>query len=118
MEAQTARVRCLIGESGAGGGATADDLLAAASTLESLSLSGAPRTRLEAELFEAALALIEREGALEDGRASLLGRRFQERELRFGAERSYRELARWASSGAERIALIDRANRVRPRTWT
>ncbi len=118
VEAQTARVRCLIGESGAGGGATADDLLAAASTLESLSLSGAPRTRLEAELFEAALALIEREGALEDGRASLLGRRFQERELRFGAERSYRELARWASSGAERIALIDRANRVRPRTWT
>ena len=118
VEAQTARVRCLIGESGVGGGATADDLLAAASTLESLSLSGAPRTRLEAELFGAALALIEREPALEDGRASLLGRRFRERELRFGAERSYRELARWASSGAERIALIDRANRVRPRTWT
>jgi serine/threonine-protein kinase PknG len=118
VEAQSARVRCLLGHRAAGGGATAGDLLAAATTLESLALSGAPRTRLEAELFEAALALTDREGVLQDAGTRLLGRRFRERELRLGAERSYRELARWASSGAERIALVDRANRVRPRTWT
>jgi serine/threonine-protein kinase PknG len=115
VEAQTARVRCLIADRGAG--TTAGELLAAADTLESLPLSGAPRTRLEAELFEAALALTAREGGVDDGRASLLGRRFRERDLRLGAERSYRELARWASRGAERIALVDRANQVRPRTW-
>ncbi|HTX11209.1 MAG TPA: tetratricopeptide repeat protein [Solirubrobacteraceae bacterium] len=118
VEAQTARLLCLIRDWDGDGAATAGALLAAAATLESLALSGAPRTRLEAQLFEAAIALTAREGALEDNRATLLGRRFRERDLRLGAERSYRELARWASSGAERIALVDRANRVRPRTWT
>ena len=36
----------------------------------------------------------------------------------FAVERSYRELARWASHSSERIQLVDRANQVRPRTWT
>ena len=56
--------------------------------------------------------------AFDDGRANLLGCRFLERDLRFGVERSYRELARWAGTTAERVELVDRANRVRPRTWT
>ncbi|MDJ1136605.1 serine/threonine-protein kinase [Streptomyces iconiensis] len=37
--------------------------------------------------------------------------------LRFGLERSYRLLARLAQSGTERIELVERANRFRPRTW-
>ena len=74
--------------------------------------------RLQAEVLEAALALVERGGAFDDGRASLLGYRFPERDLRFGVERSYRELARWAASSSERIELVDHANQVRPRTWT
>ena len=49
--------------------------------------------------------------------ASLLGHRFLERDLRFAVERSYRELARFASRNSERIQLVDRANQVRPRTW-
>ena len=49
---------------------------------------------------------------------NLLGHRFLERDLRLGVETSYRELARWASSSTERIELVDRANEVRPRTWT
>ena len=53
----------------------------------------------------------------DDGRPSLLGHRFLERDLRFAVERSYRELARWASRNSERIQLVDRANQVRPRTW-
>jgi serine/threonine-protein kinase PknG len=40
-----------------------------------------------------------------------------ERELRIALEHSYRELARHAANRAERIALVDDANRVRPRTW-
>ena len=116
IEAQTARIRCLATENGGTG--TADELLTAGSILESLAIRGEQRARLRAEVLEAALALTARGGAFDDGRASLLGYRFLERDLRFGVERSYRELARWAASSSERIELVDRANQVRPRTWT
>jgi serine/threonine-protein kinase PknG len=47
----------------------------------------------------------------------LLGSELHERGLRFGLERSYRVLARLAQRGEERIDLVERANRFRPRTW-
>lgn len=47
----------------------------------------------------------------------LLGSPVHERGLRFGLERSYRRLARLAQRGEERIELVERANRFRPRTW-
>ncbi|MFI0861253.1 tetratricopeptide repeat protein [Streptomyces smyrnaeus] len=47
----------------------------------------------------------------------LLGSPLSEEGLRFGLERSYRMLARLAQSGTERIELVERANRFRPRTW-
>ena len=118
VEAQTARIRCLI-ESGGAGAGPADDLLVASSILgDALAVRGEQRVRLQAEVLESALALVERGGAFDDGRANLLGHRFLERDLRFGVERSYRELARWAASSSDRIELVDRANQVRPRTWT
>jgi serine/threonine-protein kinase PknG len=117
VEAQTARIHSLAAPEGAGDD-RADELLVAGATLESLPVRGEQRARLQAELLEAALELVRRGGAFDDGRASLLGHRFLERDLRVGVERSYRELARWASSSAERIELVDRANQVRPRTWT
>ncbi|MFI9027563.1 tetratricopeptide repeat protein [Streptomyces sp. NPDC053560] len=52
-----------------------------------------------------------------DGRPVLLGCALDERGLRFGLERSYRLLARLAQRGDERIELVERANRFRPRTW-
>ncbi|GAB2457911.1 serine/threonine-protein kinase [Streptomyces incanus] len=51
------------------------------------------------------------------GGRTLLGSGLDERNLRFGLERSYRTLARLARSGEERIDLVERANRYRPRTW-
>ena len=51
------------------------------------------------------------------GRRPLLGSGLDERGLRFGLERSYRVLARLAQRGEERIELVERANRYRPRTW-
>ncbi|MEV0746852.1 serine/threonine-protein kinase PknG [Streptomyces sp. NBC_01220] len=51
------------------------------------------------------------------GPKTLLGSDLDERGLRFGLERSYRMLARLAEPGAERIELVERANRFRPRTW-
>ncbi|MFC8129909.1 tetratricopeptide repeat protein [Streptomyces sp. NPDC057302] len=50
-------------------------------------------------------------------RTVLLGSDLDERGLRFGLERSYRTLARLAQGGEERIELVERANRFRPRTW-
>jgi serine/threonine-protein kinase PknG len=117
VEAQTARIRCLTDTNGAAP-SSADELLVAGSILESLPVRGEQRVRLQADVLESALALVAQGGAFDDGRASLLGYRFLERDLRFGVERSYRELARWAPSSSERIELVDRANRVRPRTWT
>ncbi len=117
VEAQSARIRCLAAGNGAAA-ATADDLLVAGSVLQTLPVRGEQRVRLQAEVLESALALVERGGAFDDGRDSLLGYRFLERDLRFAVERSYRELARWAGSSSERIELVDRANQVRPRTWT
>lgn len=52
-----------------------------------------------------------------DGPPALLGSPLDERGLRFGLERSYRVLARLAQRGEERIELVERANRYRPRTW-
>ncbi|MFE2290102.1 tetratricopeptide repeat protein [Streptomyces sp. NPDC059452] len=47
----------------------------------------------------------------------LLDAELDERGLRLGLERSYRMLARLAQRGDERIELVERANRFRPRTW-
>jgi serine/threonine-protein kinase PknG len=46
----------------------------------------------------------------------LFGRSFQPADLRRGAEEHLRRCARYAHTVDDRIALIDRANAVRPRT--
>ncbi len=102
-----------------------DDLTAAAGQVEALEAYGldpARREQLSAEVFGSALDWI-----LSGGQGSapppaaggrvLLGSGLDERGLRFGLERSYRTLARLASGGEERIDLVERANRYRPRTW-
>jgi serine/threonine-protein kinase PknG len=47
---------------------------------------------------------------------SLNGRSFSERGLRLGLEDALRRRARLATDPAERLALVDRANRERPLT--
>ncbi|QNP72677.1 protein kinase [Streptomyces roseirectus] len=99
-----------------------DDLTAAAAQVEALDAYGLDpkrRERLSAEVLGSALDWV-----LSGGRGSdpapartLLGSDLDERGLRFGLERSYRALARLATAGEERIDLVERANRYRPRTW-
>ncbi|MFI8945234.1 tetratricopeptide repeat protein [Streptomyces sp. NPDC053750] len=101
-----------------------DDLTAAARQVEALDVYGldpARREQLSAEVLGCALDWV-----LSGGRGSvppaaggrtLLGSGLDERGLRFGLERSYRTLARLARGGEERIDLVERANRYRPRTW-
>ncbi|EDY42334.2 serine/threonine protein kinase [Streptomyces sp. SPB074] len=73
---------------------------------------------LTAEVLGAALdwVLSGRHGA-EQREGGLLGCPLDERGLRFGLERAFRTLARLAGDGGERIELVERANRLRPRTW-
>ncbi|MFF0157637.1 tetratricopeptide repeat protein [Streptomyces sp. NPDC005263] len=102
-----------------------DDLTAAAGQVEALDAYGldpARREQLSAEVLGCALdwILSGGQGSVPPGAAGgrmLLGSGLDERGLRFGLERSYRTLARLASGGEERIDLVERANRYRPRTW-
>ncbi|MEU6294882.1 tetratricopeptide repeat protein [Streptomyces erythrochromogenes] len=97
------------------------DLAAAADQVEALRRFGLDPERQEllaTEVLGSALdwVLSGSRGA-DPGRTSLLGSQLDERGLRFGLERSYRVLARLARRGEERIELVERANRFRPRTW-
>jgi serine/threonine-protein kinase PknG len=101
-----------------------DDLTAAARQVEALDMYGldpARREQLSAEVLGCALdwVLSGGQGSARTaaGGRTLLGSGLDERGLRFGLERSYRTLARLARGGEERIDLVERANRYRPRTW-
>lgn len=101
-----------------------EDLTAAAGQVEALDAYGldpARREQLSAEVLGCALDWILSGGRASAGPAAggraLLGNDLDERGLRFGLERSYRTLARLAPGGEERIDLVERANRYRPRTW-
>ncbi|OQR65080.1 serine/threonine protein kinase [Streptomyces maremycinicus] len=98
-----------------------EDLTAAAAQVEALDAYGLDpkrREQLSAEVLGCALDWI-LSGGQGAGPAArvLLGSQLDERGLRFGLERSYRTLARLATGGEERIDLVERANRYRPRTW-
>ncbi|WP_217169900.1 serine/threonine-protein kinase [Streptomyces sp. AC512_CC834] len=120
----TVRARLRQRTAAAGDLAFLDDLIAAARQVEALDVYGldpARREQLSAEVLGCALDWV-----LSGGRGSvpsaaggrtLLGSGLDERGLRFGLERSYRTLARLARGGEERIDLVERANRYRPRTW-
>ncbi|MDX3874113.1 tetratricopeptide repeat protein [Streptomyces europaeiscabiei] len=100
-----------------------DDLIAAAGQVEALGgygLDAVRREQLSTEVLGCALDWVLSGGqgvAPPAGERVLLGSALDERGLRFGLERSYRTLARLAQGGEERIDLVERANRYRPRTW-
>ncbi|MFD7437217.1 tetratricopeptide repeat protein [Streptomyces sp. NPDC059861] len=101
-----------------------EDLTAAAGQVEALDSYGLDPTRREqlaTEVLGSALdwILSGGQGSVPPtaGGRTLLGSDLDERGLRFGLERSYRTLARLARGGEERIDLVERANRYRPRTW-
>lgn len=97
------------------------DLAAAAAQVEALGRFGLDSVRhegLRSEVLGAALDwVLSGSRGSDPGPASLLGCQLDERGLRFGLERSFRVLARLAQRGEERIELVERANRFRPRTW-
>ncbi|MFE5330249.1 tetratricopeptide repeat protein [Embleya sp. NPDC056575] len=100
------------------------DLTTASDRLGALRLEGEAHDRLAVELLETALEWVKaganggNSGAGgADGTARVLGSELKEKPLRFALEKCYRDLARHVTTHAERIALVDRANEVRPWTW-
>jgi serine/threonine-protein kinase PknG len=98
-----------------------DDLVSASGRLERITLDVERRARLAVEMLEAALGWIN--GSRLPGHrlppgAKVLGHELSERGLRLGLEQAYRAMAQLAQDPDTRIALVDRANAVRPRTLT
>ena len=119
LDAQTARIRCLSSADDGGADSTLDDLLAAGSILEELPVESERRIRLTAELLETALRL-SRSRVRRDGRGRHPARSSTARArppVRARA-RLPRSRGRGRQAGPSRIRLVDRANAVRPRTWT
>ncbi|MFI7131606.1 tetratricopeptide repeat protein [Nonomuraea sp. NPDC050153] len=110
VEAQMAAISARVGDPRS---FLRDDLLEAGRRLETLGLDAERREHLAAEVLEAALTWVRANGAATE---TVLGAELSERELRFGLERAYRALAHLTHAVDERIALVDRANAVRPRT--
>ncbi len=98
------------------------EVIEAGQRLEALGLDAERRERMEAEVLESALAwTLAATGANWptaqpgwDGK--ILGNRPTEHDLRLALERTYRTLAHLATRADDRIALVVRANSVRPRT--
>lgn len=120
------KTRTAPGVGGPAAGVGERDLVEAATKLERLALDAERRTRLSAEVLEAAFGWVKtRDGGRihPGGRPphpgpKVLGCELSDRDLRFGLERCYRALARLAGSTEQRIALVDKANAIRPRTLT
>jgi serine/threonine-protein kinase PknG len=95
---------------------TEEDLVAAGDLLAELDLGAERRAKAAEGVFSAAF------GWLNGGRggsanAVVLGCPLTDNDLRIALENCYRTLARHADSTRERIALVDSANQIRPRTW-
>ncbi|HEV2633747.1 MAG TPA: tetratricopeptide repeat protein [Actinocrinis sp.] len=103
--------------------ATPEELASLADRVQALGLDGEAYESLVCLVLLSALDWT-RGGAFGPGQvpartgsaAQVFGARLAERDVRRELERSYRSRARMAGSRGERIALVDRANSVRPRT--
>ncbi|NYI08368.1 serine/threonine-protein kinase [Allostreptomyces psammosilenae] len=105
------------------------DLLASAQELVGLgdrTLDDTRRHQLRLEVLHSALDWVTATGRANGAPAAgtagavedILGYECTDHGIRLGLERSLREMARRTEDRRLRIALVDQANRVRPRTWT
>jgi serine/threonine-protein kinase PknG len=115
VDAQIGQVEVLLGDERA---VTLGDALVAGEIVSTMALDRERKQVLSAQVLEAALRAIDHNPAgLPAAPTSVLGHSLTEHDLRVGLERTYRALARYAGTTRERVELVDRANRVRPRTW-
>jgi serine/threonine-protein kinase PknG len=96
------------------------DLVAASEAMQALDgvMDGLEVSTLRADLFHMAAVAAAVNGARLPADAKVLGVGPREVDLRLAAEAAYRACGRQAKTDAERWALVDRANQIRPLTWT
>jgi serine/threonine-protein kinase PknG len=112
LVAQLAAIRARIAV-GRADGLSESDLVLAGNRLGGLELDDVRRTSAERELLEAAYEWT-KDGV---GSGTVLGRRLVTDDLRRAMEGCYLALARQSATRVDRVAWVDRANRIRPRTW-
>jgi serine/threonine-protein kinase PknG len=114
VPAQLAAVAAQLHDRPGGGpnALTRPELAAAAARIDHLQLDDATRYWIRYQVLESAVSLGEQTDQ------SLFGVPWREHELRLELERCLRGSARLATDAGERITLVDRANAMRPRTWT
>ena len=115
VDAQLRAARILVAPT-AGSPPGASELARASATVTHLALDAEQRARTASQLLEAALDLVQAGVVAPSGKIDIMGSSLEAHSLRRGLERAYRDLARLADSPDERIRLVDRANRVRPKT--
>jgi serine/threonine-protein kinase PknG len=91
------------------------ELQSASQTVESLNLEGMERYKIDRQILETALNLVTSKAIVPQGNVTLVGQPLQEVKLREGLEKVLRLMAHLAT-GNEKIALVDEANRSRPKT--
>ena len=94
---------------------TLTELKSATQTVESLTLEGIERYRLDRQVLETALTLLTSKAITAQNNLMILGQPLEEVKLREGLEKVLRSIAH-LSTGDEKILLVDEANRVRPKT--
>ena len=124
--AEIVSVRTRVGMADFAATATPEELASLAARVQALGLDGEAYESLVCLVLLSALDWTRggpaRPGAAPvgparaGGSAELFGARLAERDVRRALERSYRSRARMTTDRGERIALVDRANSVRPRT--
>ncbi|WP_236794596.1 serine/threonine-protein kinase [Amycolatopsis sp. GM8] len=112
LAAQLAAIQARTGASAL----SEEDLVTAGERLSRLDLDEHRRALASRDLLTAALDWVGG-NANGGGNGSVLGCRLSEPDLRKGLETWYLRLARQATGRRDRIALVDQANRIRPRTW-
>ncbi len=94
---------------------TISELQSATQTVESLTIEGIERHRLDRQVLETALNLLTSKAIVAQDSLKILGQPLQEIKLREGLEKVLRSMAH-LSTGDEKINLVDEANKVRPKT--
>jgi serine/threonine-protein kinase PknG len=89
----------------------------AARELEQFPIDPRERLVLRTSLLGHALAVVRGGKAAGSSTTTIGGVSMSDRALRTAIEKSLRDTARLTENESERVALVDEANRVRPRTW-
>ncbi|WP_246010646.1 serine/threonine-protein kinase [Nocardia mexicana] len=92
-------------------------LAEAATWLQALGDDDPRRLQMQAVLLAAALAWLRTGGRSQPRDATILGFRWTDKGLSAGLESILRSIARISPRPVHRYALVDLANRVRPRSW-